>query len=186
MGLHEQAARLRREAAVMLEEQGLLAVARQLGETFVGGSYFYDLMTWRDLDIYIKAPHVSTADYFALGAEVTARFQARKAFFTDDRADGQGLYWGIRLGDLRQGAWKIDIWAVDGTRFEEATVKAREFVRRLTTETRDAILGIKDAYWRDPRYRNTITSVTIYDAVLDGGVRTAAEFEEYAASQSAD
>ncbi|MEQ7126991.1 hypothetical protein ABN034_20950 [Actinopolymorpha sp. B11F2] len=179
MQIHDQAARLRREADAVLEEQGLLAIARPLGETFVGGSYFYDLMTWRDLDLYINAPDVSIEDYFAFGAKVTVRFHAWKAFFTDSRTEGRGLYWGVRLGDTRSGAWKFDIWAVDATQFEEASAGARALVRRLTPETRDAILHIKDAYWSDPRYRDTITSASIYAAVLDDGVRTIAEFEEY-------
>lgn len=35
-------------------------------------------MVWRDLDLYIKAPDVSTADFFSLGTEVTERFDAWK------------------------------------------------------------------------------------------------------------
>src|SRR3954468_6024179 len=114
MQIHERAAQIRKEAGTMLHGQGLLTTAQQFGETFVGGSYFLDLMVWRDLDVYIKAPDVSIADFFALGVEVTERFDAWKSFFTDNRArDPGGLYWGIRLGDLSEGAWKFDIWAVD-------------------------------------------------------------------------
>jgi hypothetical protein len=178
----DQAALLRLEADATLEDAGLLTMARRLGATFVGGSYFYDLMTWRDLDIYINAPNAGLEDFFALGAEVAKGFHAWKAFFTDSRtADPAGLYWGIRLGDLRQGAWKFDIWAVEPDRFDRTVADARAFVDRLTPETRHAILRIKDSYWSDPRYRDTITSADIYEAVLDKGIRTVGEFETYIA-----
>jgi len=179
---HERAAQIRREAESVLHGQGLLAMAQRLGETFVGGSYFLDLMVWRDLDLYIKAPDVSIADFFSLGADVTAHFGAWKSFFTDNRArDPRGLYWGIRLGDLREGAWKFDIWAVDAARFDDTVHQAGTFIDRLTAESRGAILQIKAKYWDDPRYRGTVTSATIYEAVLDAGVRTIAEFETYLA-----
>jgi hypothetical protein len=180
MHAHDRFAPIRREADEMLYARGLLALAEGLGETFVGGSYFYDLMTWRDLDLYIKAPNVSIDDFFAFGADVTQRFGASKAFFTDNRThEPPGLYWGIRLGDLRQGAWKFDIWAVGGAEFENAVAQAHTFVRRLTPEIREVILRIKEAYWNDPRYRDTITSAGIYEAVLDHGIRSVAEYEEY-------
>jgi len=180
--IQERAAQIRREGDTVLHERGLFAMARRLGETFVGGSYFFDLMVWRDLDLYIKAPDVSIGDFFSLGAAVTERFGAWKSFFTDNRAcDPSGLYWGIRLGDLRQGAWKFDIWAVDAARFDHTVLQAHQFVDRLTADSRDAILRIKAQYWDDPRYRGTITSAAIYEAVLDSGVRTVADFETYMA-----
>ena len=185
METHDRLAQVRREADAVLHERGLLAMTRRLGETFVGGSYFSDLMVWRDLDLYIKAPNVSISGFFSLGAEVTERFGAWKSFFTDNRAgDPKGLYWGFRLGDLRRGAWKFDIWSVDATQFERSVLQAHEFVDRLTPEFRDAILRIKEQYWDDPRYRGTITSATIYEAVLDSGVRTVAEFDAYIADRS--
>jgi hypothetical protein len=57
--------------------------------------------------------------------------------------------------------------------------QAGKLVDRLTAESRDAILQIKAKYWNDPRYRGTVTSAMIYEAVLDSGVRTVAEFETY-------
>ena len=50
---------------------------------------------------------------------------------------------------------------------------------RLTAENRSAIVGIKEAYWRRPEYRDTITSDLIYRAVLDNGVRTVDDFQHF-------
>lgn len=48
---------------------------------------------------------------------------------------------------------------------------------RLTTENRSAILEIKGAYWRQPEYRDSITSDLIYRAVLNNDVRSVDDFE---------
>ncbi|GAA2405250.1 hypothetical protein GCM10010191_11330 [Actinomadura vinacea] len=197
---HEaRAEALRREADELLYDRGLLAMAERIGETFVAGSYFYDLMSWRDLDLYIDAPEVSIGDFFALGAELTERLGGWKSFFTDTRSrshDGpgarenkdprrrlRGLYWGVRLGDTRRGAWKFDIWAVDRATFELTVRQAHSFVQRLTERSRAAILRIKEPYWDGPRYPGTIRSWMVYEAVLDAGVGSIAEFEAYMADR---
>jgi hypothetical protein len=51
----------------------------------------------------------------------------------------------------------------------------------LTAEHRSAILEIKEVYWRQPEYRDTITSDLIYRAVLDNGVRTVGDFQQFLA-----
>ncbi|HEX8097431.1 MAG TPA: hypothetical protein VF507_05320 [Pyrinomonadaceae bacterium] len=50
---------------------------------------------------------------------------------------------------------------------------------RLTDESRSLILAIKDAYWRRPEYRDTMTSDMIYRAVLDHGARALGGFERF-------
>ncbi|MBO2465774.1 hypothetical protein [Actinomadura violacea] len=175
---------VRLEADELLHARGLLALADEVGETFVGGSYHSDLMTWRDLDIYLKAPEVDVAEYFAFGGRVAQRVGARKASFRDNR-DGAdtglppGLYLGLKQGDPRQGAWKFDLWAVDAATFEHIRSGAEAFVARLTPESRTAIIEIKAAYWADPRYRDTVTSAMIYEAVLAAGVSTPEQFEHW-------
>lgn len=178
--LEQQNASLRREADLILYRQGLASMTQRVGEIFVGGSYFFDLMVWRDLDIYIRAPEVTLDDFFDLGARITKHFDAWKAFFTNNRdADSPGLYWGIRLGDHRKAAWKLDIWAIDDAAFDQRIQHAQAFVDRLTPKTRAAILEIKQHYCNDPRYRDTITSASIYQAVLDHGVTTPAQFQAH-------
>ena len=41
------------------------------------------------------------------------------------------------------------------------------------------MLRLKDAWHRDPRYPDTIGGYEIYDAVLDHGVRTIEELDDY-------
>ena len=56
---------------------------------------------------------------------------------------------------------------------------------RLTPEKRSAILEIKEAYWRRPEYRDTITSDLIYCAVLANDVRTVGDFDRFLAERPA-
>ncbi|MDA3649641.1 hypothetical protein LZ318_08325 [Saccharopolyspora indica] len=175
---------VRLEADELLQARGLLALASDVGETFVGGSYHSDLMIWRDLDIYIRAPELSVAEYFEFGGRVAQLVDARSASFRDNWAGAvpdlpHGLYFGIKQGDPRRGAWKLDLWALDDADFERTRATARAFTARLTPESRAAILDIKAAYWVDPRYRDTVTSTMIYEAVLTAGVNTPEEFRRW-------
>ncbi len=58
----------------------------------------------------------------------------------------------------------------------------RTMPARLTTETRVAILRIKQAWDVRPEYGKSVRGVDVYDAVLDHGVRSLEEFEKYWAS----
>lgn len=171
---------IQREANEFLQQE-LSDLLDKYGEVFVGGSYFYDLMVWRDLDIYMKAPTITIHEFFQLGAEITERSAAVKSYFTNNRGQNpNGLYWGIRLGDTRAGAWKLDIWAVDEPDYQRHVDYAQTIRQRLTSETRALILQIKDAYWQSAAYRNQITSHVIYEAVLDQKVKSLEEFQQYA------
>lgn len=81
-----------------------------------------------------------------------------------------------------QAEWKIDIsfWLGEGVRPEPLHDAIEQ---QLTPETRLTILRIKDAWYQLPAYRNEVYSTDIYDAVLQHGVRTLAEFDQYLAER---
>ncbi len=49
--------------------------------------------------------------------------------------------------------------------------------RQLTDETRLAIFWIKDVWHHLPTYSYEVGGINVYDAVLEHGVRTPAQFE---------
>src|SRR5258708_7149528 len=55
--------------------------------------------------------------------------------------------------------------------------------QHLTPKTRLAITRIKDAWYQLPAYRQEVYSTDIYDAVLQHGVRTLTEFDDYLAQR---
>jgi hypothetical protein len=164
---------LRAEAAPLLDK------LRALFPFHIIGSYALELMVWRDLDLLLRAPSVTVDEFFELGRRITATLSPWKAFFTDDRRATppapRGLYWGIRLGDVSQGAWKIDLWWLDPTQTKKRLAQRNALQRRLTPSNRVTILRLKSQLWRDPRYRKEITSQDIYDAVLDRGIQSLEE-----------
>lgn len=73
--------------------------------------------------------------------------------------------------------WKVDVslWRL-GDAPRELYFDPDTLCRRLTAETRGAILWIKDIWHRRPCYPDVVGGVDIYDAVLNHGVRAPAEF----------
>lgn len=172
--------RLRQAADRLLKKCGLPELLTDYSSWFIGGSYNYGLMCWRDLDVYVLDPQHDLKRCFEIGYELTRSLSATKSRFTNNLgADPNGFYWGIKLGDERQGAWKLDLWFLDATGYEKHSKYCDDLHLRLTTETRSAILKIKEAYWRRREYRDTITSDLIYRAVLDHHLRTLHDFEGY-------
>jgi hypothetical protein len=147
---------------------------------FIGGSYSYDVMCWRDLDIYVLDPEHELKRCFDVAYEVTRRLAANKSRFTNNvGAEPDGFYWGIKLGDILQGAWKLDMWFLDQRGFDEHAAYTARMNERLTANSRARILSIKEAYWRRPEFRDTITSDLIYRAVLDNKVEDVDGFERF-------
>jgi len=115
-----------------------------------------------------------------IGYELTRRLAAKKSRFTNNvGGEPNGFYWGIKLGDERQGAWKLDVWFLNQASYEQHEAYSTSMRERLTTENRSDILAIKEAYWQRPEYRDTVTSAMIYRAVLDHSVRTIRDFERF-------
>jgi hypothetical protein len=171
-------AELKREADVLIHECDLPGLLSAYRDWFVGGSYAYELMCWRDLDIYVLDPQHDLKRCFEVGYELTERLAAKKSRFTNNvGAEPSGFYWGIKLGDERKGAWKLDVWFLDSAGYEQHAAYVREMIEKLTAETRSIILTIKEAYWQRREYRDTVTSDMIYRAVFDNGVRSVVDFK---------
>jgi len=181
-------AELKAEADDLVAKARLPELFTTYEEWFIGGSYSYDLMCWRDLDIYVLDPAHDLKNCFAVGYELTERLAARKSRFTNNlgqfESGPNGLYWGIKLGDSRHGNWKLDLWFLDKAGYEEHRAYSARMRERLDEKTTSAILRIKESYWQHAAYRDTITSDMIYRAVLDDRVRTVADFELFITAAS--
>ena len=175
---------IRREADEILHQKGLLSLLKRYGTPHIAGSYVLQLMTWRDLDIYLEADEIAETRFFHLGGQIASTLCPVKMHFRNEligQTEGlpRGLYWGIYLGDERKGDWKIDVWTLDGDQCQHAIDYGADLVRRLTPETRLRILDIKSQCWQDPGYRRSFSSQDIYRAVLEEGVTSMNEFEAF-------
>jgi len=171
---------LKQEADCLMSACGIADLLAFYPQWFVGGSYSYDLMVWRDLDVYILDPTHDLKMCFDVAFSLSERLPAWKSRFTNNiGCEPNGYYWGLKTGDEREGAWKLDLWFLDQEGFDEHQRYTSMMNARLTPETRTSIHGIKESYWRRLEYRDTVTSDHIYRAVLDGGVTRVDEFEEW-------
>ncbi len=116
-------AELKTEADLLMLRCGLSELLAAYPGWFIGGSYSYDLMCWRDLDLYVLDPEHDLKRCFEIGYELTQRLAAKKSRFTNNvgqsNSEPNGLYWGIKLGNERQGAWKLDVWFLDQAGYEQ-------------------------------------------------------------------
>jgi hypothetical protein len=175
---------IKKEADQILYEKGLLKTLGGFGIPHVNGSYLLDLMTWRDLDVYLEADDLPGKKFFALGQEIESLLQPVKMSFRNDRISKtpglpEGLYWGIYLGNERKGAWKIDVWAVNVHEYERLSGYSRSIQEKLNTEASRYIMEIKSNCWRDPEYRRSYNSSDIYSAVLEQKITTMEQFRKY-------
>ena len=175
---------IKREADDILYKKGLLEILNSFGMPYLHGSYILDLMTWRDLDIYLVSDEIDEGDFFMLGERVCKAFAPVKMSYRNERrakTEGLplGLYWGVYLGNERAGAWKIDIWAVSAEECQQRLQYGNSIKETLNPEASQRILEIKSACWKDEGYRRSYSSADIYKAVLENKVASVEEFNDY-------
>jgi hypothetical protein len=164
-------AEIRAEADRLLAS-GLRQILDDYGEVHVVGSHLLHLMVWRDLDIHIVKSPLERNSFFTLGNRIADLLKPHRMHYRDETIVAtpglpKGLYWGIYLGDERNGAWKIDVWASDREEFERTRSYCDRILGRLTEPKRETILRLKSACWQHPEYRRRFSSADIYEAVLE-------------------
>ncbi|MCX5757581.1 MAG: hypothetical protein NTU83_03565, partial [Candidatus Hydrogenedentes bacterium] len=171
---------LRAEAGRVLSTSGLGEIV--LGEGYEAvGSYVMRTMTWRDLDFERAEEEPDWERHWALGTRLARLGWVWKLHCTDAyrQPDGtdEGLYWGLMLCDPAGGpAWKVDLWTARAEEFAKGSPNRARWAGLLTEETRFHILAIKESVCHLPEYRREMLSVHVYEAVLDDGVRSVADF----------
>src|SRR5437868_8420542 len=98
---------IKNEADEILYTRGIFNILSSYGRPHISGSYDLNLMTWRDLDIYLEVDSVSLNDFFILGGKIAEVMHPVKMSFRNELAGKtqglpSGLYWGIYLGNERK------------------------------------------------------------------------------------
>lgn len=177
---------LQTEARMILEELDLFKLLGQLGDPIQLGSSASGLMVWPDIDINVSCPGLSIDRALESVCPIFAHPQVKSVRYLNEvgHFNPTGLelhdryYFVVYYHAISRIEWKIDMSFWLG--IEEHPEPMHEaIVRQLTEETRLSILWIKDIWYRLPSYRDQVYSVDIYDAVLEHGVRTPAEFDVY-------
>jgi hypothetical protein len=176
---------LQTEAAAVLADLDVLALAGAVGRPVRVGGSALGLMVARDIDITTLCPRLEPAMVFDAMRPLVVHPRIRGLSFRKDTGRWHtdprypdGLYWRVEYATDAGVAWNLDLWFIheSATQFDLEHMKA--LPHRLTRESRVAILRIKEAV-ADAPPRERVRSYEVYEAVLDHGVRTAEEFRRH-------
>jgi hypothetical protein len=184
--LHRQGA-LQAEAHQLIGHLDLLSMLSHAGIPEQIGSSVSGLMVWRDLDFNVRCSERSLQRIVETLQPLLANPRVTKLLYTNETEShtpaelrGDERYYFVTYYETEEGhEWKIDIsfWLSDQPRTQLDHLQY--LAERLTDETRLAILWIKEIWHHFPSYPYQVGGTDIYDAVLEHGVRTPAEFREY-------
>ena len=183
---------LQAEARQVLTDLALMSSLSRLGHAEHIGSSVSGLMVWRDLDVGARCPQPSPDRVFQTLQPILTHSRVHEVLYREEtgprspsgQPTDQRYYFVLRYMTAADQRWKIDIsiWLTDAPRNQLGHLE--DLARRLTDETRLAILWIKDVWHRLETYPDEISGTDIYAAVLDHGVRTPEQFATYLLERS--
>jgi hypothetical protein len=179
MELHERALERQRRVGVIIEMLQLMDRWWDAGATpVVVGSAAFGLMVRPDLDLEITCPMPSIETGFAIAAELAHHPRVAKVAFANElTGPARRLAWRLGYRWVDEELWSVDMWLIAENRSGPCAADLVEPMRRaLTEETRTTILELKEAIFDQAA---EVSSIDVYRAVLDGGVRSVAELREW-------
>ena len=187
---------LRGEAKRLLAETGICeSLAGRFGGCTIVGSFALDLMSWRDLDIYVPVERSEIDRFVAMLPPLHAAFAAAgwtivRATFNDEwakpRGDyGSGYYWGLRARATEAPVWKLDLWGWVPADHDRKLAEFDALKQALGRADRSRLLALKHEALRHPGFRDSLTSHDIYRFVLAGAGTTFAELLDFCAARRA-
>lgn len=182
---------LQAEAADVLADLDLFEGLSRAGEVTQVGSSAAGLMVGRDIDICVVCDTWNSDVAFEAVRPLASHprvyrlnFWNQTGAFNPHANLTDGYYWGVEYRAEAGEEWKLDLWFWSRGAPPADVEHLQELKRRLTPETRLAIVWIKDVHHRlHPYSEHDVSSIDIYDAVLDHGVRSPSEFGAYLASR---
>ena len=174
-------ARLNQQRAwKVVEDSGVIPAWESIGAeiNLVGSLSTGLLMTHRDIDFHIYTSSLSLADSFRAMAKLAENTSVKKIECVNLLHTVEAcVEWHAWYQDSDNALWQIDmIHIVKGSRYDGYFEKMDERITAvLTDETRQAILKLK---YETPDTAK-IMGVEYYQAVIQDGVRTYAELEDW-------
>jgi hypothetical protein len=189
--------RIQEEADRVVELLQLEALLSDVGRPVRVGSSAMGLMVRRDIDITVVCQDLGSetrAAFVQVGAKlmlmdrhvVSVRFRNDTGSWNTDPASyPDGLYLGVSARTNGGIDWTVDIWAVDQPERQPDMTHLRTLLPRLNDGHRITILLIKQALAtaKSSASERRIPSAYVYDAVVESGVGSMAQFTEWLASK---
>jgi len=176
---------LREEAERLLESTGIVRLLSRHGAVSATGSYLYDLMTWRDVDLCLALEDPGSLDVvFEIGRGLAAlqgvgAMYYRNELVLETEGNPRAVFWCVEVRDEDGAEWKVDVLIAKPEEVARVLAPGRRLVEELTEESRASILEIKAALSREPGYRREFSGRDVYEAVLRHGVGSLEEWRAW-------
>jgi len=172
---------LKKEAEALLESKEIIEKLARFGRVEITGSYFYNLMTWRDIDLCLVVGKPDPQLMMEIGKTLAgisglATMYYRNEFVLKTPKNPEGMFWCLEIL-CNKKLWKIDILVANEKTVHRVIEPGKDLMRILTPEKRGTILKLKSKLSKLKDYRIKFRSTDIYDAVLYGKVTTLKEWE---------
>jgi hypothetical protein len=188
---------LQGEAEAVLDDLDLMAGLEAVGDPIRTGSSALGVMVKPDIDLTTACARLDVAAFDAvtqLATRLARHERVWQVTFRDDTGTWNaepdkypdGLFLQVRYRSARPRDWSLDLWFVDEPQRQPDLAHLRTLLPRLTDETREAILLIKEEWTPRPEYGRSINGTLIYEAVLEAGVRTLPDFAEWLEQDAAN
>lgn len=170
---------LKSEIDSILVKFSLIELINSYGKVLVTGSYTYDLMAWRDYDLVLQLNNYNMSEVYALVEEIGIKLNPDKLRILNNLKKiesnrPEGVWLGVYVEN-----WKLDIWLMNSQNYEIEVQRTKEMQTKLKSVDREILISIKAILSEDPDYHVKFSSVDLYEAYLEGGVKTVKEFYQW-------
>lgn len=178
--IEEIAAKNQQKAWEIIRETNVVGVWQDIGATInlVGSLKTGLLVKHRDIDFHIYTGELNVADDFTAMMKLAQHPRIKRMEYgnlldTDEKC----IEWHAWYEDECKNLWQLDMIHIEkGSAYDGYFEKVAERISALLTEeTRQAILRLK---YETPETEK-IMGIVYYQAVIQDGVRTYAEFREW-------
>lgn len=168
------------EALKVLEETQVITAWESVGaEVYIVGSLKSGLlMKSRDIDMHIYTDQLSVSGSFAVISQLSEKLPFKEVLYKNlIDTEEECMEWHALYDDTDGCEWKFDMIHIrKGSKYDGVVEKVTDsIIRKLTPETRNAILQIKFDMPED----RMAPGIMIYYAVFEIGVRSYREFEQW-------
>ncbi|MBN2150876.1 MAG: hypothetical protein JW839_05510 [Candidatus Lokiarchaeota archaeon] len=183
----KQADLLKKEAGQLLVELNLAELLNKYGQVHITGSYEYDLMTRRDIDICVEVVNPSIELLFSMGKDLALLPGVGSMYYRNELelqtpGNPRAMFWcvGMQRHDGHgMQKWNLDILVSSPEEVERILAKGVELLRKLDRTRRERVLKIKGPLSATGDYGKAYKSTDIYEAVIEGGVENLAGWKAW-------
>lgn len=171
--LFQKAKQLEKDALEIFSDLGLDKYFADFGKVKLVGSITYGLMSWEDLDIDLITKAVPDDELFWNTAKFLMKNKNIKLLLLADNRTGQkeinrpkSIYLGVKYIYKNSVEWKIDIRLIQRNEVQ-VLPDWMGSIDKLDDSRKLVILKIKDRIKENPEYHKSISSMDVYDAVIN-------------------